>query len=108
MMWGRSSVGRAPRCNIGEVKSSMAYIYILKTSNNKYYVGSTNKLDRRFLEHSIGKTKSLKYIRPLKIVFKQRFQNIILAKKIEVKLKRFKSRKIIKQIIKDGYIKTGP
>jgi len=84
----------------------MPYLYILKTANDKYYIGSTIHLNKRVFEHSLGKTKSLKYILPIKLVFSQKFDDIKTARKIELKLKKFKSRKIIEQIIKDHVIKT--
>ncbi len=86
----------------------MNYVYILKSKkNNKYYIGSTNNPSRRLLEHNEGKTKSLKYIRPLKLVFKKEFNNLFDARKMEINLKRLKSRKIIEKIIMDKDIKMG-
>lgn len=83
------------------------YIYILQTKGNHYYIGSTNDLNRRLLEHKSGKTKSLKRLLPIKLVFSQKFGDVNLARKIENKLKRFKSRKIIEKIIKEGRIIMG-
>ncbi len=85
----------------------MSCVYITLTSNNKYYLGGTNNLNRRIIEHSLGRTKSLKYLLPIKLVFVQEYPDIRTARKIEAKLKKFKSRKIIEQIIKDGKIKIS-
>lgn len=87
----------------------MYYLYILKSvKNNRYYIGSTNNIERRLLEHNSGKTKSLKYLRPLKLVFKKEFMIDADAKAIERKLKKFKNKNILESIIKDQRIIMGP
>lgn len=86
----------------------VGYVYILQTKGNHYYVGSTNNLDRRLLEHQLGKTKSLKNLLPFNIIFSQKFNELVIARKIEAKLKKFKSRKIIKRIISDKKNYYGP
>jgi putative endonuclease len=87
----------------------MAYLYILQSLKNfRYYIGSTNNIDRRLDEHNSGKSKYTKIIRPLKLVFKQEYPSIMLARKIEHKLKKLKSKEIIEKIIEDKYIKLGP
>lgn len=86
----------------------MNVVYILQSiKNGKYYIGSTNDVERRLLEHNSGKTKSLRYLRPLEIVFKKEFTSLGEARKIEARLKKLKSRKIIEKIIKDKEITTG-
>ena len=86
----------------------MSFVYILKSEKNgRYYIGSTDNLDRRIIEHNSGKTHSLKYLVPLRIVFHQKFTDNNEAKQMEQKLKRIKSRKILEQTISDGYIKMG-
>ena len=85
----------------------MCFVYILKLNNGQYYIGSTNDIERRVGEHSSGKTKSIKYKLPLKLVLKQKFVSISKARSIENKLKKLKSRKIVEKIIKDQEIKMG-
>jgi len=96
---------------IGEVKGSNfmeGYVYILKSSENgAYYIGSTIDLERRLIEHNSGKTKSLKNILPVELVFSQMYENIQTARRIEFKIKRFKSRDITERIIADGKIIMG-
>jgi len=87
----------------------MYFLYILQSQKNgRYYIGSTNNLERRISEHNSGKTRSLKYIRPLNIVFKQEFSEALDAKRMEMKLKKFKNRSIIERIILEQKIDTGP
>jgi putative endonuclease len=84
----------------------MGYLYILQSEiNGRYYIGSTDNVERRLIEHNSGKTRSLKYLRPLKIVFKQEFADGTQAHRAELKLKSYKSRQVLESIIKDGIIK---
>ena len=89
----------------------MRFVYILQSGKNgRYYIGSTNDPVRRLLEHNSGKTRSLKHLVPLKIVFTQGFTGRETARRMERRLKGFKNRKILEQIIAEGEIKTyvGP
>lgn len=80
-------------------------VYILQSlKNNRYYIGSTNNFERRYAEHSNGLVKATKNILPLKLVFKQEFADIKIARKIEYRLKKKKSKVIIEKIISDGKI----
>jgi len=80
-------------------------LYILLCANNRYYIGSTNNLDRRLNEHNNGLVKATKYLLPVKLVFFQELSDLKLVRRLELKLKKFKSRKIIEQIILDGFIR---
>ena len=86
----------------------MNIVYILQNcKNNRYYIGSTNNLVRRLSEHNSGKTKSLKNLRPLILVFKKEFSTLSDARKIEQKLKKLKNRNIIDTIVKQQELKMG-
>lgn len=86
----------------------MAFIYILQSQkNNRYYIGSTIDVKNRYKRHIDGRVKATRYLRPLKLVFYQRFNTIRKARQIEYKLKKLKRRDIIERIIKDGMIKMN-
>ena len=53
------------------------YVYILLCSDNSYYTGITNNIDKRLKEHnhSLDKKGYTYNRRPVKIVFKETFQN---------------------------------
>lgn len=86
----------------------MNFVYILQSQKNgKYYIGSTNNLERRLSEHNGSKTQSLKYLQPLILVFKKEFVDIKDARKMKLKLKRLKNKNIINQIVRDQKIKMG-
>jgi putative endonuclease len=87
----------------------MYFLYILKSKkNNRFYIGSTNDLERRLQEHNSGKTKSLKYLRPLEMVFSKGFECETEARRMERKLKKFKNREILEKIVSQQKLITGP
>ena len=93
---------------IGKADIIMYCVYILQSEKNgSYYIGSSGNLERRLFEHNSGKTKSLRYLRPLKLVFKQGFPLFQQAQRMERKLKKLKNRNIIERIILDKEIKMG-
>jgi len=52
----------------------MFLVYVLKSEkDNKLYIGSTNNLSRRILEHNQGNVHSTKNRRPLILVFTEHF-----------------------------------
>ncbi|MCF6347745.1 MAG: GIY-YIG nuclease family protein [Flavobacteriaceae bacterium] len=65
------------------------YVYILKCSDNSYYTGITNDLDKRFKEHQLGyKKDSYTYKRrPLSLEFHQEFNDVLQAIYFEKKIK---------------------
>ncbi|MBI3631739.1 MAG: GIY-YIG nuclease family protein [Candidatus Staskawiczbacteria bacterium] len=86
----------------------MYFLYILQSEKNgRYYIGSTNNLKRRIIEHNSGKTRSLKYLIPLKIVFSKEYKQEHETKQMEKKLKKFKNRNIIKRIVAEQELKLG-
>ncbi len=80
------------------------YVYILRCNNGRYYIGSTPDIERRFQEHNIGKNKSTKHLRPVELIFYQKYPNLTIARKVEYWLKRQKDKSLIEQIIKEGRI----
>jgi len=79
------------------------YLYILKSEKlDKYYIGSSDNPNRRLNnQHNRGFVRATKSGIPWKIVFQQEYIDLIMARKIEYKLKTYKSRKIIEKIIQN-------
>ena len=76
------------------------YTYIIFSEKlDKYYIGHTNSLDRRILEHNSGFSKSTKTGVPWKIVFSKSFNLKSEAFNFERKIKSMKSRKFIIDLI---------
>lgn len=87
----------------------MGIVYILQSLvNGRYYIGSTNDLERRLAEHNSGKTKSIRFSRPYRLVFNYEYASLSDARSIEIRLKKLKSRSILEKIIKEGFISLGP
>ena len=84
------------------------YMYILKNeSTNRYYIGSTNNLDRRLKQHKSGLTRTTRVLQTDKLVYKEEFVNIIEARLREKKLKSYKSKKYIEWLINNRKKPTG-
>ncbi|MBU1033051.1 MAG: GIY-YIG nuclease family protein [Patescibacteria group bacterium] len=77
----------------------MATVYILKDLNDKIYVGSTTNIERRISEHERGHTATTRRLNDPKIAWKQDFPTLEQARKIERKIKKWKSRKMIELLI---------
>ena len=78
-----------------EMKSM--YVYILQCADDSFYVGVTNNVGRRFIEHSAGiHVEAYTFSRrPLKLVFCKQFDSPMTAIKYEKQLKGWtKAKKI--------------
>jgi putative endonuclease len=79
--------------------------YVLQSSkNNKYYIGSTDNIDKRVIKHNKGYSRYTKGKGPFNLVYKENFQTRSEAKKREYHLKSLKSRIAIENLIKQGAI----
>ncbi len=76
-------------------KSHIYYIYILKCSDNTYYTGVTNSIDRRYREHQEGSdNKAYTFSRrPIQLVFITEFSNIDFAIEKEKQIKKWSKKK---------------
>lgn len=83
------------------------YIYILLNKKNNYYIGSTNNLKRRLNQHYTGKVVSIRAYLPLKCVLSQEYNDLKIARRIELKLKKLKRRDYIDKIITQREIKMA-
>ena len=73
----------------------ISYVYILKCTDNSYYVGITNDVFKRFEEHQNGiDSKAYTFNRrPLKLVYFTTFTNIEIAIDTEKKIKKWSKAK---------------
>ena len=52
------------------------YVYILKCSDNSYYVGHTDNIEKRISEHKLGKSSGYtSRRRPVQLVYAQCFSS---------------------------------
>ena len=77
------------------------FVYILQSNKNKkYYIGSTNNLERRVIEHNNGSGGIYTKLNgPWRLVNFRKFSNISLARNEEKKLKSYKGGNAFKKII---------
>jgi len=77
-----------------------AVLYILQSeTSGKFYVGSTEDLDRRLSEHNRGQTPSTRGRGPWKLVHQEQFASLLEAHRRELEVKGWKSAKLIKALI---------
>jgi predicted GIY-YIG superfamily endonuclease len=70
----------------------MAWVYILRGSNGRHYIGSCVDLDARFAQHLRGHTATTRRLGPkLAIVAKKQVAALDEARRIERALKRKKN-----------------
>jgi len=68
----------------------MFYVYILRSlKDGSRYIGYTNDLKRRFVEHNNQKNKSTKHKVPFELVYYEAYKSSKDAKAREFNLKRF-------------------
>lgn len=70
-------------------KMYLYYVYILKCSDNSFYTGITNNLDKRIFEHTSGLQKYCYTFkrRPLELQFSQEFNDVLQAIYFEKQIK---------------------
>ena len=80
------------------------YLYILESVNCKRpYLGSTSDTTLREIEHNKGTTKATKNKGPWEITMVWEFEDIVLAKQIEYKIKKRKiklSKESIEKVVR--------
>ena len=80
----------------------MAWVYILKSCvDGSYYVGSTIDIERRVDEHNRGQTHSTRGRTPYTLAFKVEADTYKEAHILELRLKKYKSRRILDNIVKN-------
>jgi putative endonuclease len=69
-------------------------MYILRCSNDQYYVGSTHDLDKRLAEHQSGEGAlfTKKHL-PVELVYYEQFQKIVEAFEREQQVKGWNRKK---------------
>jgi putative endonuclease len=78
----------------------MCFLYILQSeSSGRFYVGSTDDLDRRLSEHLRGHTPSTRGRGPWKLAYTESFETLLQARRRELEIKRLKSSRMIRALI---------
>ena len=78
----------------------MFYVYCLQSlSRNYLYVGLTDNIERRFIEHQIGKNKTTKPYRPFKLLLVEEFTSRLDARRREKYLKSGIGKEYLKALL---------
>ena len=78
----------------------MYFVYIIKSLIvSRYYIGSTENVDRRLSDHNSGKVKSTKAYKPWEIVYLERFDIKSDALKREKQIKSYRSGNAFKKLL---------
>jgi len=81
----------------------MCHTYILQsTTSGRYYIGSTTDLERRISEHSRSHSLATRGRGPWKLVHSEPFVTLLEARRREIEIKRWKSAKLITELIARG------
>lgn len=81
------------------------FVYIIKDSHGKFYIGSTSNPKQRMYQHKTGHTQTTRNMEnPLPVLI-QKYDSIEIARKVERKIKKLKRKDYIEKMIADGYIK---
>ncbi len=81
----------------------MFYTYILQSkTTNKYYIGSTQNIEKHLTQHNSGKSKSTRYDRPWELKYQKDFFTRSEAVRYERYLKSLKKRIQLEKIIAAG------
>jgi len=78
---------------------TMYFIYILYSkSYDRFYIGQTDDLDRRLIQHNAGDVKSTKAFRPWARVYNEQFDTRHDAMSREHFLKKQKNKKFYRKL----------
>jgi putative endonuclease len=81
----------------------MASLYVLQSeTTGKFYVGSTNDLDRRLSEHNRDHTPSTRKRGPWKLIHREDFATLLEARRRETEIKNWKSSRLIRALIESS------
>ncbi|AFH49900.1 Putative URI domain endonuclease [Ignavibacterium album JCM 16511] len=74
------------------------YTYIIESlSDQSWYIGHTNNIERRLEEHNSGENKSTRAKRPWKLIFLRKFETNLEANRFELKLKKLRNKNFIRK-----------
>jgi len=66
-------------------------VYMLQCSDDTYYVGSTNNLQRRLKQHNESKLGAhyTKIRRPVTLIYHESFDTLLVARRREIEIKKW-------------------
>jgi putative endonuclease len=81
----------------------MAFVYILQSeTTGRFYIGSTDDLERRISEHLRGHSAATRGRGPWKLVYKEQLDSVVEARRREYEIKQWKSAKLIQALVRSS------
>jgi putative endonuclease len=81
----------------------MALVYILRSeASARFYIGSTDDLERRMSEHLRGHSPATRGRGPWKLVYTEQFESLLEARRRELEIESWKSAKMIQGLIRSA------
>ena len=78
----------------------MYYVYIIQSQlDNSFYIGFSENIDARIMEHNVGRTNYTSKKRPWHLVYVEEFENKTDALKRELFLKHQKNKEFYQRLI---------
>ena len=88
--------GRQARTNATKI---MYWVYALKSVSKKYiYVGITDNIDRRIMQHNAGRSKTTRFYSPFKLIYSEATDTRQNARKREKYLKSGVGKEFLKKL----------
>jgi len=84
----------------------MHYVYVLQSKNKSLYIGYTNNIRRRILEHNRQENFSTKPYAPWKLIFFEGYLEENDAKRREKYLKTNQGSRLLKRMLKEFFWKN--
>ena len=81
------------------------WVYILRDTKNRYYIGSTVNVEQRMYQHRNGHTQTTNRMQLPVLVLAQEYATLTEARLVERKLKKLKRRDYIEKMVSDGFIR---
>jgi putative endonuclease len=76
-------------------------VYVIKSENNRYYIGLSENADKRLKEHNQGLSKWTKRDKNWQIIYRKKCNNLTEARKWENYLKKQKGGQGFKRLVQD-------
>ena len=87
----------------------MAYVYMVRGSCGRHYIGATDNLDRRFSEHQRGSNHTTRrFGRPVELIASHEFGSMSEARAFERRLKQFKNPELSLSHLRSLQKKSSP
>ena len=86
----------------------MFYVYILQSLMvDRFYIGYSERPERRLIDHNSGKVKSTRNFRPWIKIYQEEFETELQAIRRERYIKSMKSKKFIRELVDTSRFKSG-